>query len=650
MSMNKKNNRTMKNKSIIALLAAAFTLTLTTSCEDMLNVESNRVVYEEEHTLSSTADSVYTTNGILQSFQQLADRYILLGELRGDLVDVNDITQTSLRQIANFEIGEDNEYADPTPYYAVINNCNYLLARMDTTYKKNGKPLMLDEYAGALSIRAWTYMQLAINYGRVPFYTEPLTNVGAAEDVLSNQSRWLDIKEIAAELIPELEAFVDVKMPVWTSPNTQEVQFAFPPIRLVLGDLYLWSEDYYNASYYILDYLVNRTNNKLENFTFNGHEYEGYMLNRGQKLSYNVRDDATGTGGIHKYRLETQNVAASNWQSYTDVRAGKDKPENLCSIMLSTSKDNGTVSDVNNLFYSKNGTHQIVPSELWKQLNQQQNYIYKMPNADKTKEDYFEFVAGGDARGGYYYGDKKNSYTINNKEYQPITKFNPLKSDDKYVPINLYRRSVAYLRAAEALNSYAAEEYELGDSISKAHAAEHAKMAFNLLKDAYSAFLAINEHKLDSTYANAPEYMLKVNKDTAELREQRIDLQSNYFQGVHARGCGDVHLDTLTYTLKPAAIANYFKVSSGIHLLAGMLTFADTIKYVEERILDELALEAAFEGNRFGDLIRFAERRGEPELLINRVANRSGIVDQKLSGILQDKGNWYIDLPEYKMK
>ena len=59
------------------------------------------------------------------------------------------------------------------------------------------------------------------------------------------------------------------------------------------------------------------------------------------------------------------------------------------------------------MFYSKNGTHQIVPSELWKQLNQQQDYFYKMPNADKTKEDYFEFVAGGDARGGYYYGDKQ---------------------------------------------------------------------------------------------------------------------------------------------------------------------------------------------------------------------------------------------------
>ena len=117
----------MKNKSFIGLVAAIFSLTLTTSCEDMLTVDSNRVVYEEEHTLSSTADSVYTTNGILQSFQQIADRYILLGELRGDLVDVNEITQAKYRNIADFKFDTENELLDPTDYYAVINNCNYLL-------------------------------------------------------------------------------------------------------------------------------------------------------------------------------------------------------------------------------------------------------------------------------------------------------------------------------------------------------------------------------------------------------------------------------------------------------------------------------------------------------------------------------------------
>ena len=102
--------------------------------------------------------------------------------------------------------------------------------------------------------------------------------------------------------------------------------------------------------------------------------------------------------------------------------------------------------------------------------------------------------------------------------------------------------------------------------------------------------------------------------------------------------CGDIHLDTVSYTLKPEAIADYLGVSE--------VTFQDTITYVEERILNELALEAPFEGNRFGDLIRFAERRGEPEFLAKRVASRKGKdqMDDELYNKLMDKANWYLPI------
>ena len=49
----------MKIKSCIAALLAVFTLGMTTSCEDMFDITSDRVVYD--HEINSTADSVYTT-------------------------------------------------------------------------------------------------------------------------------------------------------------------------------------------------------------------------------------------------------------------------------------------------------------------------------------------------------------------------------------------------------------------------------------------------------------------------------------------------------------------------------------------------------------------------------------------------------------
>lgn len=626
-------NIAMKNKSLIGLFAAVFALALTTSCEDMLTVDSNRVVYEEEHTLGSTADSVYTTNGILQSLQQIADRYILLGELRGDLVDVNNLTQTDLRRLSEFNFSTDNSYVDPTDYYAVINNCNYLLKHMDISHKKNGKFLMKDEYAGALSIRAWTYMQLAINYGKVPFFTEPLTQVADAEDVIKNVSNYMDISAIAEQLTPELIEYVDVDMPCWASVGEIETKYSFPPIKLILGELFLWSGNYDEASFYFMDYIVNRNDNASENFVASSegtnHEFEGYIANLGQKLTYS----------LYNKKLSTIPTPSGTWQAYTDVK--KTNPENLCSIVMSVSKEDGTVSSVNDLFYSRNATHQLIPSAYWTNLNNEQSYCRALEgNLDRGESGYTEYVAAGDARGKYYLTD---AYTLNGKEYTPINKFNPKNqsSSSKEVIINLYRRSVVYLRLAEALTCYAKQEYVPGDSVAMAHASEHVEIAFNLMKDAYLAFLKINEHAVDPSFASSPEARLTINNDTAEFVAFNKVLRKNYFQGIHARGCGDIHLDTVSYTLKPEAIAKY------LHMPIADLTFDHTIQYVEGRILDELALEAAFEGNRFGDLVRFAKRSVEPEVFFaERIATRGGTKNLDLYNKLLDESNWYLPLPE----
>jgi hypothetical protein len=53
------------------------------------------------------------------------------------------------------------------------------------------------------------------------------------------------------------------------------------------------------------------------------------------------------------------------------------------------------------------------------------------------------------------------------------------------------------------------------------------------------------------------------------------------------------------------------------------ITDDDKVNYVRNLIIDEAALQLAFEGYRFTDLIRFAETTGDVDVLAKRVAGRA---------------------------
>ena len=134
-----------------------------TSCEDLFEQDSEYVIFDGDNALDNAADTIYSVIGVLNKMQAIADRTHLLGEVRGDLVDVTDATHAELRNVALFDIAEDNKYNNPRDYYAIINNCNYFIANVDTTIINNrNEKIFLREYAAIKGFRAWTYLQLAI--------------------------------------------------------------------------------------------------------------------------------------------------------------------------------------------------------------------------------------------------------------------------------------------------------------------------------------------------------------------------------------------------------------------------------------------------------------------------------------------------------
>ena len=124
------------------------------ACSDMLDTSSELVEFQEDNTLNHPTDSVYSLMGIINRMQLIADRTVLLGEVRADLVQPTDAASADLKRLAAFNMAEDNKYNQPSDYYAVINNCNFFLAHVDTALQRRGRQLFINEYAAVKTFRA----------------------------------------------------------------------------------------------------------------------------------------------------------------------------------------------------------------------------------------------------------------------------------------------------------------------------------------------------------------------------------------------------------------------------------------------------------------------------------------------------------------
>ena len=241
----------MKRKSIISLLIFCMSLGMvTTSCEDMLTSDSER------HSYVVAEDTLYSYWGILKSLQNVAERYVILGECRGDLVTSTGYVSDTIAAIVNFgQNGTAAKYKDgaskylkASDYYHIINSCNAYIAHCDTfqTTGTNQK-YMIKEYAQVQAIRAWTYMQLVQVYGEVPFYTKPLLTTKEIDEFWNSDYPTANAGNLVDLLAPELINMEFVEK-IYGFPQYNQYgrtshvchsSLCMFPVSIVLGDLYL---------------------------------------------------------------------------------------------------------------------------------------------------------------------------------------------------------------------------------------------------------------------------------------------------------------------------------------------------------------------------------------------------------------------------
>ena len=524
------------------------------SCNDLLDVNSDRVTYEQNYRLSSPNDTIYSMVGIYSSLQKLADSYVLLGELRGDLLDITVNSTQDLRDINNFNISSTNAYANIKDYYAVINNCNYVINYLDTTKIIKGEKVMYRYYAAAKGIRAWTYMQIALNFGSATYYTKPIITLADAQ---KNYPEY-NITDLAAVLIPDLIPWKDEKVPAFLGSTM------IFPIRFLLGDLYLWTNQYQAAAteYHDLMYndyiLINKSYtsdwllvNNLISTTPEMYWRTSYVVNSMESVTgilcpttYGQRFDLDSLN--LKYEFTPSAVALNNWDSQTYFNTQSNTVAGDLRKYQSVINRN-TIVDVapNSLTVTSNPINSTV-----------ENIVYK-----------------------YLWNEQ--SVNVQN--------------------VVVYRASLLYLRYAEAVN-------RLGKP----------NLAFAVLKNGLRSVTMASVKVIPPKEKSTPidHYM--------DFSNFRFD--NNV--GIRSRGLGpklgDLAVGDTTYILpkKPLLI--------------------DSVLYVEDLIQKELALEMAFEGNRFQDLMRIAIRRDDNSYLANIVASKYTDNKEAIRSKLMIRDNWYI--------
>jgi len=672
----------MKVKNIISAVLMAVAVLTASSCEDMFKVDSKVVLYDYENTLDKATDTVYSVLGIIKNMQKIADRSVILGEVRGDLVTTSEHANKDLAELYDFDfqkLSKSNRYNNPTDYYAVINNCNFFLAHADTAYTRNRKNVFLREYIAVLCFRAWTYLQLAQVYGDVYFTTEPILSGNQAD---KSKLQKLNIKDIAAKLLNDFEdRFIYEDTPNYgemTSGTTGSGEKStthtshdfFIPVRLIMGDLALWSEDYGRAAKYYHDYL----SEDRDNLVPTGKSRVSWF---GKEWLY----------------LDPQSDYTSNFGE--NMKA-------ICYIPMEKDVYNGIVSDLPNIFNSvedNNYWFQLTRSNALTSLSTRQNYCYhdidlqaringKLPTADgvsdpmymPNKDDQDVELRQGDLRLQSILTtksrimDEYSSLNLSSVE-QTLIKINPEK-------ICLYRNDVVYLRLAEALNRVGCPQlafsilksglcYSVIESHVIGYEADDYPICDEELKRAKSIGIDYTTNDYDHNFLirmtgmdgsggfNIVSYDLETpngmgndyagvtrNIDNISVPGPNSNIKSGNNMGIHSRGCGDADFDTL-YTIG-RKLADMGKSSASLE---------DSIMAVEEMIIDEMALETCFEGYRFGDLMRIAQHRAagkgyDEAFLAERVASRStatrddpfGAKDMTLYNRLKDSKNWFLPL------
>ncbi|MEL1253109.1 RagB/SusD family nutrient uptake outer membrane protein [Flavobacterium sp. DGU38] len=568
-----------KKSTVLWVMALVFGLS---SCSDYLDVQPEDKLVEEQM-YRNIYDADAAVIGVYGKFMALAEKNVILNEMRADLMATTRNSSPYLKEISEHNVSANNPYANPKDFYVVIQNCNNVLKNFDMMLEK--KRFTQEQYAQRYSdigaIRSWVYLQLGIHYGSVPYITDPIETI----DDVKNIGKYpkIPFNQLLDELITFTENLPYKKVYETTSSLMINIdgyytQKFFINKECLLGDLYLWKGNYNKAAIYYKNVMETSSNSASDTERFNIYRI---------KFSEVESHDDLAVGYRRNFEADATSLVNNNTQGWRSIFArDRDVLWNTEWIWSLPFENNfAPKNPFIALFSNKNGDYLVKPSQsaiqLWKNQTQANNFPYDARGEKFT----YNIVNGDPVIMKYLYSSEAVASTgIANTKGQWF----------------LYRAAKLHLRYAEAANRD-----------------NQQKVAFAILNNGIRTTYTPNPAPTDLT--NVQQTFLPFPYDFNARMGDFPFYRDNWHRNTGIRGRA------------------YLKSAGAV---------GDDVITTENNIIQEDALELAYEGNRWEDLVRVALRRNDPAFLADKVYQKllsegNGKADEVRSKLM-NVNNWYL--------
>ena len=539
------------------------TCVLLSSCQKMFDIKPEDTL-DKEHMYKTVYDADAVIIGLYGKLSAMADQYVILNELRGDLLSETHKSDPYIREISEHRVSADNPYANPKPFYELIANCNDAMYNFQIMRDKN----ILDavqfnqRYTEAGMLRTWLYLQLGIHYGNVPYVTEPILNVNDIKDASKFPKLTFD------ELLDKLLEFTNTIPAAYLNQNTSSASptlitdmNGYPILngvfkffihrKSLVADLNLWKGNYQKAAEIYKNVM------ELDTYSTSNNDQS---IDRYD--TYRIVNDNSGLSNLMTTGLQIPWSAIFN----DELAARKVNIERMWTLPLN--KDFAPGNPLLNLF-NASLDYVVKPSAL--AINNWNEQIRE----DGSLTDRRGLMASYTL---FYNQPAVAKYTL---KYSPAT---PFEKTGVWV---LYRAATMHLRYAEAANR-----------------SGYGDVAGVIINDGFKTKGKI--------YATNPAPF--------DFDGSTGTVNGNWYRNIGIRGRA---------------------------VNQNVLIEATDVIDTENKIINEAALELAFEGYRWPDLLRIALRRqaSEPNYLANKIGDKfdaEGHLSAEVRTKLSNKANWYL--------